>query len=192
MINIRPPSPHPHLHYFPSFSFRPFCTPNKTKTWPTLHLNTQKSKYFTTKFHFINLKKPTVEPILNLKKPTPRNPLTSYSFFCLLWYTFTSHWYCYQPPKLSISPYNPPKKKKPNQFFLSSCFLKQITQHISLSNFRIWNLVTAWWVFLSFLSTRPSSLLSVFFFFPFQLSTPKYSHALYIFIVFQRNIWLKA
>ena len=79
MLNIHPP---PHIStILPTLVLGLFCAPNKTKTWPTLHLNTQKSKHFITKFHFINLKKPTMEPILNLKKPTPWNPLTSCSFF---------------------------------------------------------------------------------------------------------------
>ena len=114
---------------------------------------------------------------LNLKKPTPPTdsiiPFTSYSFFSfsfffgLLWYTSTSNWYrCLPAPKTQhqSSVLIVQKNKNPDQFFLPSCFLKQITQHISLSNFEIWNLVTAWWVFFSFLSIRHSSLFSVFYF----------------------------
>ena len=119
----------------PTISFRPLILQIKYKVGPLTFKNT-KIQTLTTNSHFLHLKNPPHDPH---KIPC------SFLFFV---FSDPLPNIAYQPPKLnSISPLSfSPKKKNNNkikfsdQFFLSSCFLKQITQDISLSNFRIWNL----------------------------------------------------
>ena len=163
--------PHPILKYSPkpSSNILPnpalvlglitLCTPNKT-SWPA-QVQTLK-----TKLHFLFISK--IHPL------NPQNPFLYFLFFSFLLSSlihFHLHWYHCLPtnPKTLVLCTHSPEKKNPDQFFLSSSALV-----LELGD---------WWVFFPFLSIRHLSLFSIFFWFS-QLSTPKYSHALYIFIDF--------